>query len=273
MTKLGYSGRLLMSIRRRINSVGGRFAVAACNLGTGEQILIHPDEVFPSASVIKIPVLAALMAARDEGLLQLTNRATVRQSDIVGGSGVLLEMHTGLEVTLEDLANLMIVVSDNTATNMLIDRVGVDYIEAFLQSHHFERTKLQRRLFDMEARARGRDNLLTARDVSRLLEMIYRHKIPPLTPESCEHCMEIMGRQQCRDKIPLLLPKSAKVANKTGGLDDVSHDAAIVQPEGGSPYTLVVLSQGWPSVRKADLTIAAISRRVFDYFTTQADVK
>ncbi len=258
---------LISGIQRQARLAGGRFSVAACSTTNGcGAVSLAGDEVYPAASVIKVPVLAALYAARDEGRLTLEDTAVLTAADKVGGSGVLLELHDGLQLTLRDLAHLMIVVSDNTATNMLIDAVGQLYIEEFLKRHGFRDIRLERRLFDLEARSRGRDNWISANEMVRLFAMLHRGEISPLTDASCAECLEILRRQQHTEKIPALLPKTARVANKPGGLDDVTHDAGLVEPAAGVPYAIAILCADFPALRPAQTAVAKVSRLVYDYF-------
>jgi beta-lactamase class A len=257
---------LLTAIQREARLAGGRWAVSAIGCESGEEISLHPDDLFPAASVIKVPLLAALYAARDTGLVSLDEVRELRQEDVVGGSGVLLELHPGLPLTLEDLARLMIVVSDNTATNMLIDRLGVPFIEEFLLSNGFCRMKLQRRLFDLNARAQGRDNLITAGEVAELLRRMHLGDLPPLSPASCEECLSIMRRQQHREKLPALLPPGAVVASKPGGLEDVTHDCGLVITESGKAYSVAILCADFRDRRAAEHAVALISLRLYEYF-------
>ncbi len=261
---------LLTAIQREARLAGGRWAVAAVSCDSGERVELDADELFPAASVIKVPLLAALYAARDTGLVSLDEVRELRAEDVVGGSGVLLELHPGLPLTLEDLARLMIVVSDNTATNMLIDRLGVPFIEGFLESNGFRRIRLQRRLFDMEARAQGRDNLIAAGDVAELLCRLHAGDLPPLSPASCEECLSIMRRQQHREKLPALLPSGAVVASKPGGLEDVTHDCGLVITESGKAYAAAILCAGFRDRRTAEHAVALISLRLYEYFEPRA---
>jgi len=257
---------LLTAIQREARLAGGRWAVAAIDCGSGEEVALNAGEQFPAASVIKVPVLAALFAARDTGLVSLDETRELRPEDVVGGSGVLLELHPGIALTLEDLARLMIVVSDNTATNMVIDRLGVQFIEEFLRSNGFRQMTLQRRLFDLEARAQGKDNLIAAGEVAQLLRRLHLGDLPPLTPASCEECLAIMRRQQHREKLPALLPKAAVVASKPGGLEDVTHDCGLVVTESGSAYAAAILCADFRDRRPAEHAVALISLRLYEYF-------
>ncbi len=256
------------SITTLFATAGGRFAVAGKNLDTGEQVLISADEIFPAASVIKVFVMGAVFGARDEGLLALNEKLELKPEEVVGGSGILVEMEPGLQLSLIVLTRLMIVTSDNTATNMLINRIGLPYFEEFLQRNAFKDIRLQRLLFDLDARKQGRDNLITARESALAVEMLHKSSMEPLSAASCRECIEIMRRQQYRDKIPRMLPRNAKIANKTGGLRDASHDLALVEAPDGPTYTISILTADFASEFEADLAISRTSRAIWDYFTT-----
>lgn len=259
---------LLASLQEVFNTeCGGRLSVSAHNPATGELLEIDPDYSFSSASVIKVPVLVALYAQRDLGRLDLDEVLPVKQSDIVGGSGVLQEMHVGLPVTLRDLAHLMIVVSDNTATNMLIERIDVTFIHQMMRDLGFANIRIERKLMDLEARDRGLDNRLAAGDTRELFEKILLGPLPPLTDESRAQCIEIMKRQQHGEKLLGLLPEETKAAHKPGGLSDISHDAGIVFLPDGGWYSVAIFSGGFTSSKVAGRTLAKLSRMIWDHFT------
>src|SRR5207249_1726320 len=134
-------------------------------------------EQFPSASVIKLAILVELFAQLQEGRASLTEGRGLRETEKVEGSGVLKEMHTPLDLTLDDLARLMIVVSDNTASNMLIDRLTTEAINARMRSLGLTRTVLGRRFYDFEARDRGLENLTSPADMAALLTMMERREL------------------------------------------------------------------------------------------------
>ena len=258
---------LLRSLKRLLGAVTPDFSVAAWDLSTGEKILIRPDEVYPSASVIKIAILTTLFAERDAGRLDLEQMATVRAEDIVEGSGILQEMHAGLQVTLRDLAHLMIVISDNTATNMLIGLLGAERIDALMRTYGLSATHVGRKMMDFQGRVEGRDNFTTAAEMCHLLERLWRADAPPLREESCAECLQILRRQQHHEKLPRLLPKGTISANKPGGLDDVSHDVALIEPAGGQPYVAAIFSRDFPEDVRMDAAIADASLRLYRYFT------
>lgn len=243
--------------------VASSFAVAIHHPERNKTVLINESEVFRSASVIKVPILVEVFCQRDEGQLSLNETVVLEDSHKVDGSGVLKEIHAGAEFTLLDLATLMTVVSDNTATNLIIDRVGMEAVNKRLRSLGLQDTVLGRKMYDFEAAERGHDNLCTAADMMQILTLMLAGKIS--SNSTSLEMLEIMARQQCRDKIPLLLPEEIRVANKTGSLTGITHDVGIVYSPSG-PYVLCVLTKGVSDRVAADRAIAEVSKSVYGYF-------
>lgn len=233
--------RLAAQIEQILSNVSGTVGVAAVNLATGETVNRNADEPFPSASVIKLAILVELFAQAHEGTVDLAETRTLREEEKVDGSGVLKEMRAPLDLTLEELARLMIVISDNTASNMLIDRLTTEAINDRLQTLGLTGTVLGRRFYDFEARARGLENLATPGDVTALLARIERRELVSAT--ASEAMLAVLLRQQISDKIPALLPEGTKVANKTGTITGASHDAGIIYSPAG-PLALSVFTMG-----------------------------
>lgn len=246
--------------------IGGVVGVAARDIRRGRTLDFNADEVFPSASVIKVPILVELMARVEAGECRLDDRLHLRNEDRVDGSGVLPMLHEGLELTLEDLAHLMITVSDNTASNMLIDFLGVERINQRLVSLGLTRTQLQRKFYDFEAREKGLDNWASARELADLLVAMERGTV--VSRGASERMLAIMKRQQFDGKIPKLLPPDTVVANKTGTISTASHDIGIIYaPEG--PLALAVLTRDIRDAAVAEGGIRRISRLVYDCWGTR----
>src|SRR6266542_6145116 len=150
--------RVARAIAEIAAEVGGIVSAAARDLTRGIAVDLRAEERLPSASVIKVPILVALMEQVERGALRLDDRVRLRDADRVEGSGVLSMLHEGVELTIEDLAHLMITVSDNTASNLLIDRVGCETVNACMAALGYEKTRLVRKFYDFAARARGLDN-------------------------------------------------------------------------------------------------------------------
>jgi beta-lactamase class A len=213
----------------------GDFGMFAQNLTTGETVGVNEDAVMPTASTIKICVLCELYRQVEEGLVDLQQRHVLTAADHWGGSGVLKEFEPGLAPTALDLARMMIVVSDNVATAVLVRLLGKDRINQTMRDWGLAQTTL---IFK-RTRANGiRDYALsTPRELVRLLEAVATDAV--LTPASCAAIRDHLARQQYQDQIPRYLPHhpyadylgitpQARVANKTGFYVGVRVDAAIV---------------------------------------------
>jgi beta-lactamase class A len=240
---------------------GGTVAVAACHLASGRRLERLAEEVFPSASVIKVPILVELFARVTEGRDTLDARVALREEDKVEGSGVLRELHAGVELTVDDLARLMIVISDNTATNLLIERLGVGAVNGRLDALDCGRTRLGRKMYDFEARDRGLENLVVASEMMELLAAMERGEV--VSPSASAQMLGIMKRQSYVTKIPRLLPEGTTVANKTGTITGVSHDMGVIYAPNG-PIALAVLTRGCRDAVAAEDAIGRVARAVYE---------
>ena len=182
------------------------------------------DERFRTASVIKVPLLLALAADIDAGRCRWDQTVPMATYG-TAGSGVIQHL-SALPYTVHDLATLTIIVSDNRATNALIDLVGLERIHAYLARAGWTGTVLGRRMMDFEARDRGHDNLSTPRDVAAMFVRLYRGDLA--APSTTAAVLNILKAQQLRDGLPAWLPPETPVAHKTGGLPGVANDAGIL---------------------------------------------
>lgn len=259
---------LVQKLSEKIRSVPVEVGLAVRGVDIDLQIDINSTEAFRSASIIKVPLLAALFWLSERGELDWQETLPLRDNDRTPGSGILRELHTGLDLTLQDLAVLMIALSDNTATNMLIDRVGVEPVQRFLHLLGFHHTTLQRKMYDFAAAEQGRENLCCAAEIADLLKWMAMGEIRAVdssllvSSSGCEQMLNIMRKQLYRDQIPALLPDEAKVANKTGEISGHHHDSAVVWTPTGC-YTLVVLTRGFEHRRVAAPFIAHLSLMVY----------
>src|SRR5215475_1337804 len=159
-------------------NLDGVLGLAVKDITSGEEFFIHGDEVMPQASSIKITVLANLYLQAQAGKLKLSDEYVVRKEDLVPGSDIMLGLTPGVtRLTLRDLATMMIAVSDNSATNVLIDRLGVDNVNAMLENLGLHATRLRRKMMDLKAAGEGRENVSTPREMMTLLETLYRGKL------------------------------------------------------------------------------------------------
>ncbi|PIE55538.1 MAG: class A beta-lactamase [Dethiosulfovibrio peptidovorans] len=213
-------------ISDRINSLSGTVGLVIEDLQGKNRKEWNATELFPAASVIKLPILWELFSRVEKKDFSLQDEVELLEEDKVEGFGILKEMHAGLRLSLKDIATLMIVLSDNVATNMLIDLLGMDNINDTIESLGLKQTSLQRKMMDSEAKDRGADNFTSPEDVALLL----RHYLEnaELSSFSRDVMLDILLRQQCNNKLPFRMPPGAPFAHKTGDLPGTEHDVGIL---------------------------------------------
>ena len=242
----------------------GVIGIAIEDLTTGDHFFLHEDEVFAQASSIKIPVLANLYLQAQQGKLKLTDLYTVQSSDLVPDSDIMNGLTPGVtRVTLHDLATMMVAVSDNSATNVLIDKVGMQNVNAMLDSLGLTHTRLRRKMMDLQAAKEGRENISTPREMMQLLDAIYHGKV--LDKESTSEFFKMLSTNK-DSFIPRDLPAGLKVANKPGELEAVRNDSGIVFVE-GRPYVICVMTSFLLNERQGEEAISKVSLatwRMFD---------
>jgi beta-lactamase class A len=242
----------------------GVMGVAIEDITTGDHIFVRPDEVFAQASSIKIAVLADLYLQAQQGKLKLTDLYTVQSSDLVPDSDIMGGLTPGVtRITLRDLATMMVAVSDNSATNVLIDRVGMENVKAMLDSLGLAHTRLRRKMMDLAAAKEGRENVSSPREMMMLLGAIYRGKV--LNKESAADFFKVLSTNK-DSWIPRDLPAGLKIANKPGQLEAVRNDSGLVFVE-GRPYIICVMTSFLGNEREGEEAISKISLatwRMFD---------
>lgn len=254
------------SVRKKIAAFRGEVGLVIRDLGTGWTIQIEPDKVFPSASMVKIPIMAACLEAQREGRLSLDDRMTLKRSDKTTGSGLLRRNRSGSVFTVDRLVELMVTHSDNTAANMLIDRLGFDYLKGVFREMGLERTNLVRKMMDFVSRGRGLENYTTAREMADILERIYRRDC--FSPEVSGMCLDYLKSQKVNDRIPRLLPKNVVVAHKTGLEREVCHDAGIVFTERGD-FLISVFTRTTRGSRTAKSLISGVSALAYKIYGSE----
>ena len=184
-------------------------------------------------------MIVVFRQARD-GLLDLNEVHRLADDERLPSCGTLKAMHTGIEMTLLDLTRLMIIVSDNAATNILIRRVGMDNVNRTLRALGCEKTTLRRLLFDSEASAKGIENSITAGEMGLLLEKLYRGEI--VSAGASAQMLDILKDQRLNGKLPFFLhTMGVPVAHKTGEDDGITHDVGILY--GNEPIVCCFVSE------------------------------
>ena len=207
--------------------------------------LVNQSGPIKSASVIKLFIMQVLLEEIKAGRLSWQEMITMTAEDQVGGTGNLQAAEPGTSYSLEELALEMLIHSDNTATNLIIERLGgLSAVQAKIQSLGYQDTRLQRLMMDQAAIAEGRENFTSAREVGQLLAKLYQHKL--VGQEQDQIFLDYLAQQTDRQGLVALLPQGVISYNKTGtnSAQGLQHDAALVQLTNQSAYVLVVLQEG-----------------------------
>ena len=262
-------GKIETAIAAEDRAFDGVLGVAVVDLVSGRRILHNADEVFPTASTIKIAVLAELYrqseraAAGVPGKARLTDPYTFRTADLVADSFIMEGLTDGVSrVTNRDLGTFMVAVSDNAATNVLIERLGMANVNELLAGLGLEKTRLQRKMLDLDAARAGRENVATPRELVDLLEAIYRGKV--LGPLATEDFLKILSLGK-DSPIPELIPDDVRIANKPGALEGVRCDAGIVYAT-GRPFVVAVMTSYAANERAAEAVISRIAAVAYESF-------
>lgn len=241
----------------------GAMGVAIEDLTTGDHYFLHEDEVFAQASSIKVTVLANLYLQAQQGKLKLTDLYTVNSADLVPDSDIMNGLTPGVtRVTLRDLATMMVAVSDNSAANVLIDRVGMPNVNAMLDSLSLTHTRLRRKMMDLEAAKQGRENISTPKEMMMLLDAIYHEKL--LNKESTADFFKLLSTNKA-SFIPRDLPPDLKIANKPGELEAIRNDSGVVFVE-GRPYVICVMTGYLRNERDGEDAISKVSLETWRMF-------
>ncbi len=255
--------RMESAVRKKIRAFKGEIGLVIKDMKTGQSFEASPDELFPSASMVKVPIMVACLKAEEEGRISLQERLKMTRSDKTGGSGSLRRYRSGSSFTIDRLVELMVTRSDNTAANMIIDKLGFEYINGTFKKVGLEKTNLARTLMDLRSRDRGVENLTTAREAAEVLEMIYKKGC--ISPTVSDKCLEVLKSQKINDRIPRLLPRDAVVAHKTGLEREVCHDAGIVFTENGD-FVISVFTKTWYKPVYAKRFIARVAALVYEVY-------
>ena len=252
------------SIAEVDRTLDGVMGVAIEDLVSGRKYLLHADDVFPQASSIKIAVLAELYRQVQQGKLKPTDVYTVKTSDLVPDSPIMNGLTPGVtKITLGDLATMVVAVSDNSATNILIDRVGMENVNSLLDSLGLTHTRLRRKMMDLKAASEGRENISTPGEMMMLLESLYRGKV--LNKPVTDDFFKLLSTKKMDSWISRDLPEDLKIANKPGSLEGVRNDSGVVLLE-NRPYIFCVMTTYLLRERDGEEAISKISLDAYRMF-------
>jgi len=239
----------LAAIAARVDGVVG---YEILDLTSGDRLGHLERETFPTASAIKLAIVYELFKQAGEGKVRLDETMTLDRRQAVGGTGVLVEMGTPT-LSIRDYAVLMVTLSDNTATNVLIDRLGMDKIAARMQGLGLAGTKLRRHMMDTAAARRGDENVSSPDDIARLLQAMPAEGI------------ELLKKPK-ESRLRRGLPPDVAAADKPSELDGVRVDAGIVYAK-NRPFVFCVMTTFLKSEAEGERAIEAISRTAYEYFS------
>ncbi len=260
-----------------VDTFSGTLGLAARDLERGTVLSLNEREVFPAASTIKIPILITAFATVVAGQLTLETPVRYTRDHRTPGSGILKALTPGIMLPLRDILTLMIIVSDNTATNMILDIVGIDTVNATMRQLGLADLVLYRKIaFDVEAPlADG-----TPAAFAELLTRIVQREV--INPWACEQIVALLLQQQYTDRIGRYLPYDGDayeedpahqlgIANKTGALRGVRNDVGVVFVPDRRPYVVAMMSKGSKDKRfwaenEGALALAKLSRLVYEEF-------
>ncbi|MDX5422195.1 MAG: class A beta-lactamase-related serine hydrolase [Hymenobacteraceae bacterium] len=237
--------------------------LVAVDLTSGDTFALNPDVAFPQASAIKIPILMEVYKQAKAKKFSLTEVRSVDPATIVGGTGIIKDLQGPVSFSIRNLGIMMIALSDNTATNVLIDLVGMENINASLQGMGLQQTKVQRKMINSAASARGEENLSTPAEAARILQLLYKGEF--LDKASSEEIIATLKKTDREtSRLAAGVPEEVPLAFKPGTLNGVSTEWAIVLlPE--RPYA-VAMMEAYKEKGQEEQVMEEVSRVLYQYF-------
>lgn len=271
-------GALRRTLEGIIRPYEGTVGISIQHLGTGQTLSIRGDEKFPSASLIKVSVLVALLDEVRRGTIRLDDPITMIARDQVGGSGVLQHFRGGLEITVEDAARLMIIISDNTATNLLLDKVPMRVVWARMDSLGLPATRIHSKTFmrntsvAMDSSVRYGLGVTTPDETVRLFALLHQGRA--VSPAMDSLALGILRQNEDWNKLVRWLPSGAVAAHKSGDVDQSRNDCGILYgPD--APVAICVMTRenrdtSYAPDNPANLLMARIGAEVYRFFNPSA---
>lgn len=247
-------------INYQIRHFPGQTAVYIRDLNTGWTIEHNANVLFPSASLVKIPIMAVIYQAQVSGRLSLDESLPLLRKLKASGSGHLRRKRTGTRIRVRELVYKMITESDNTATNMLTDRLDMDYFNRHFLAMGLNRTNFSRMVMDLRRRDQGIENYTTAQDMGNLLEMIYFKNLT-----GSDEMIKILKESKINDRLALGIPSAWQIGHKTGLMNNACHDVGIVFSP-SRDYVICVLTTKARSFRRSKNFISEVSHLAATYY-------
>jgi beta-lactamase class A len=241
----------------------GRIGIYVKDLSTGRDWQYHADDIFPSASLIKVPVMIGVFEKLRRNEIDLDDELVLKKGEKRGGSGHLRRLRYGTRLTVRQLVEKMITESDNTATRMLVDHVGLEYLQDRFARVGLKQTCIYPEGLSLSSTPVGRENYTTPREMCMLMEGIYNGQM--VDKQSSESMLEIMKRVKTHSRFAKYLPRSWALAHKTGLLRLACHDVGIIYAPTGD-YLLAIMTWKVPDYKFAANYISKMANVTYTYY-------
>jgi beta-lactamase class A len=257
-------------IKSEISQFKGEAGVVIEDLENGWVLSYEYAKLFPSASLAKIPLMAACYLAAEQKKIKLDRNISLQSTDKLSGSGVLKDMPIGSTFSVERLIGLMIYESDNTATNIITNLLGIGYLNSVFKSFGLKNTELSRKIADYQSRDKGVENYTTAQDMALLLRKIYQRNLG--SRNISEQCIRMLKLTRMNDRIPKYLPVEACIAHKTGLEKGVCHDAGIIFSRQGDFLICVLTKHEHANSNPSKEFIAKLALHAYTYLANSREL-
>ena len=245
-------------IEARVKELPGKIGLYVSYMGTGEAYGYNADMPLEAASVIKVPIMVEAFRQKEAGMIDFDAPVTIRKADKLPSCGALTYLHDGVTVTVGDLVTLMIIFSDNTATNLMIGMLGIENINWTIKRLGLKGTQLNRMLFRPELSRQGIQNYVSAVDMGKLLQGMLKGEI--VSPEASARMLEILGDQRLNGKLPFYLhSRDIRCAHKTGEDSGITHDVGVIYAEKTCVVCFLSNETDVPAAERAMQDVAAIA--------------
>lgn len=255
-------------LARAADAYRGNVGIYLRDLHTGRTWEYNPDRPFPSASLIKVPIMAAVFEKIRVGAITLDTQIKLTRGGRVGGSGSLKWVRDGTSLSVMEIIYKMITESDNTATKMLIDYVGMDYLAVAFARMGLERTNITEEGMSLKSGRVARENWTTAREMGGLMERIYSGEL--VNREASEFMLDVLKHTKSRSRLRKGLPLGWEIGHKTGLLRKSCHDVGIVFSPRGD-FVIAVLTSDVPDYASAKNFIARVAKLTYKYYKIDSE--
>lgn len=254
---------MVSSLEQASNAYPGRVGIYLKDLHTGKTWEYNADRLFPSASLVKVPIMAAVFEKIKLGAITLDTQIRLTRRDRVGGSGSLKWVRDGTSLSVMEIIYKMITESDNTATRMLIDYVGMDYLEDNFKKLGLVQTNICQTGMSLASGRVKNDNYTTPREMAGLMERIYAGEL--VNREASQFMLEVLKHNKSKSRLRKGLPLGWEIGHKTGLLRRACHDAGIVFSPRGD-YVIAVLTSEAPNYTAAKNFISKVAKLTYMYY-------